>query len=101
MNISTSPFHLDLWGEKFQVYVAKVFLFSSVAHAFRIAQKLQNPNLQCRYGHKDNSECETVLRNFPITLSRRSMFTFAIIKSITKFGFRFPNVGEFTTNFTF
>ena len=37
-----------------------MFLFPSAAHVFRIAQKLQNPNLQCRYGHRDNSECEIV-----------------------------------------
>ena len=37
-----------------------MFLFPSVVHVFRIAQKLQNPNLQCRYGHQDNSECEIV-----------------------------------------
>ena len=37
-----------------------MFLFASVTHVFRIAQKLQNPNLQRRYGHRDNSECEIV-----------------------------------------
>ena len=37
-----------------------MLLFPSVAHVVRIAQKLQNPNLQCRYGHQDNSECEIV-----------------------------------------
>ena len=42
-----------------------------------------------------------LLRNFLITFSKRSMFTFIIIKPITKFGFRFPNVGDFATNFTF
>ena len=56
VDISTPPFHLDLWGKKFQVYVAKMFLFPLVAHVFRIAQKLQNLNLQCHYGHQDNSE---------------------------------------------
>ena len=39
VNIGTPPSHLDLWGKKFQVYVAKVFLFPSVVHVFRIAQK--------------------------------------------------------------
>ena len=37
-----------------------MLLFPSVVHVFRIAQKLQNPNLHCRYGHQDNSECEIV-----------------------------------------
>ena len=37
-----------------------MLLFPSVAHVFRIAQKLQNPNLQCRYGHQDDRECEIV-----------------------------------------
>ena len=37
-----------------------MFLFPSVVHVFRIAQKLQNPNLQCCYGHQDNSEYEIV-----------------------------------------
>ena len=35
-----------------------MFLFPSVSHVSRIAQKLQNPNLQYRYGHRDNSECD-------------------------------------------
>ena len=48
VNVGPTPFHLDLWGKKFYVYVAKMFLFLSVAHVFRIAQKLQNLNLQCR-----------------------------------------------------
>ena len=33
-----------------------MFLFPSVVQVFRIAQKLQNPNFQYRYGHQDNSE---------------------------------------------
>ena len=37
-----------------------MFLVSSVVHVLRIAQKLQNPNLQCCYGHQGNSECEIV-----------------------------------------
>ena len=37
-----------------------MFLFASVTHVFRIAQKLQNPNLQHRYGHRDNNEYEIV-----------------------------------------
>ena len=37
-----------------------MFLIPSVAHVFRIAQNLQNPNLQRRYGHLDNSESEIV-----------------------------------------
>ena len=60
VNISSSPFHLDLWGKRFSVYVTKMFLLPSVAHVFRIAQKLQNPNLQCRYVHQDNSQCKIV-----------------------------------------
>ena len=35
-----------------------MFFLPSVAHVFRIAQKLQNPNLQCCCGYRDNSECE-------------------------------------------
>ena len=60
VNIGTPPFHLDLWVEKFSVYFAKMFLFPSVVHVFHIDQKLQNPNLQCDYGHQDNGECEIV-----------------------------------------
>ena len=37
-----------------------MFLFPSVVHVFHIAQKLQIPNLLCRCGHQDNSECEIV-----------------------------------------
>ena len=39
-----------------------MFLFPSVAHVFCIAQKLQNPNLQCRCGHQVNSECTHFIR---------------------------------------
>ena len=34
--------------------------FPRVSHVFRIAQKLQNPNLQCGCGHRDNNDCEIV-----------------------------------------
>ena len=45
-----------------------MFLFPSVAHMFRIAQKLQNPNLQCSYNLLDNSECQLIDReHFRIT----------------------------------
>ena len=37
-----------------------MFLFPSVAHVFCIAQKLQNPTLQYRCGHRGNSECKIV-----------------------------------------
>ena len=37
--------------------------------------------------------------NLPIIFSKRSMFAFIIIKPITKFSFRFPNVVDSTTNF--
>ena len=37
-----------------------MLLFPSVVHVFRIAQKVQNPNIQCYYGHQDNSGCEIV-----------------------------------------
>ena len=39
-----------------------MFLFLSVAHVFCIAQKLQNPNLQCHCGHQANSECTHFIR---------------------------------------
>ena len=39
-----------------------MFLFPSVAHVFCIAQKLQNPNLQCHCGHQVNSECTHFIR---------------------------------------
>ena len=44
----------------FYVHVSKMFLFTSVVDEFHIAQKLQNPNFQCRYGHQDNSKGEIV-----------------------------------------
>ena len=56
-----------------------MFVLPSVEHVFRIAQKLQNPNFQCPYGHRENSECEIVseeLSDYP--LSKCSMFTFII-----------------------
>ena len=37
-----------------------MFLFPSIVDELRIAQKLQNPNLQCRYGYQDNSKGEIV-----------------------------------------
>ena len=37
-----------------------MFLFPSVAHVFRISHELQNPNLQCRYRYRNNSEFEIV-----------------------------------------
>ena len=60
VNIGTPPLHLDLWGKMFYVHVSKMFLFPLVVDEFHIAQKLQNPNFQCRYGHQDNSKGEIV-----------------------------------------
>ena len=62
-----------------------MFLFPSVAHVFRIAQKLQNPNLQCQSSMSTETiaRVKKFLRNFSITLFERSMFTFIIIKPIT------------------
>ena len=37
-----------------------MFLFPSVAYVFRIAKKLQNPNLQCHRGYQEISECEII-----------------------------------------
>ena len=37
-----------------------MFLFPSVAHVFRITQRLQSPNVQCCCGRRGNSECEIV-----------------------------------------
>ena len=98
VNISTSPFHLDLPGKRHKAYLAKIFILLSIAHVFRIAQKLQIPKLQCHCGHRVNIECRIVSS---ITIFKGSMFTFIIIRPITKFGFRFFNIGNFDTNFTF
>ena len=67
-----------------------MFLFPSVAHVFSIAPKLQNPNLPCRCGHRDNSGCKLVRLPFLNGLCL-----------LLKFVFRFRNVENFTTNFTF
>ena len=55
---------------------------------------------ECCYGHQDNSDCDIVSEELSITLSKRSMFTSIIIKPITKFIFRFPNIQDFIKNFT-
>ena len=78
-----------------------MFLFSPIVHVFLIDQKLQNPNLQCHCGHRGNSECEIVFEELSGYPFQRSMFTFIIIKPITKFGFCFVNVRNFTANSTF
>ena len=82
----------------------KCFSFFQLRMCFALLKKLQNPNLQCRYGHRDNNECEIVseeLSDDPFQMLYICFYTFIIIKPISKFGFRFPNVGDFITNFTF
>ena len=44
---------------------------------------------------------KTFLRNFLVTFSECSMFTFVIVELVPKFGFCFPNVGNFTRDFAF
>ena len=44
---------------------------------------------------------KTYLRNFLVTFSECSMFTFVIVKAVPKFGFCFPAVLNFTTYFGF
>ena len=75
--------------------LSKCFSFLSVVHAFFIPQKVQNPNLQCFCGQRDNSECEIVSEE----LSDYPLYTlyvyFTIIKPIAKFGFYFHIEGNF------
>ena len=68
-----------------------MFLSPSAAHVFCIAQKLQKPNLQCCYGHPDNSEYEIVSEELSEYPFETLYITFIIIKPITKFDFRFHN----------
>ena len=77
-----------------------MFLFSLTAHVFGIAEKLENPNLQCCCGNRDNSKCKIVSEGIPITLSECSMFSFIIIIIIPtkKFGFCLSKIENFTTN---
>ena len=58
-----------------------MFLFPSVAHVFCIAQKLQNPNLQCRCGHQVNSECTHFIRKYFYD-NNRVVFVFHSIFSL-------------------
>ena len=44
--------------------------------------------------------CFALLKNYKIPIFNAAM-TFIIIKPIAKLDFRFPNLGDFTTNFTF
>ena len=85
---------------KLQNKFLKAFLCSqNVSFSFSWVCKI--PILNVAVAIEAMVSVKKFLRNFPITFSKRSVFTFIVIKPITKFGFRFPNVGNFTTNFTF
>ena len=85
---------------KLQNKFLKTFLCSqNVSFSFSWVCKI--PILNVAVAIEAMVSVKKFLRNFPITFSKRSVFTFIVIKPITKFGFRFPNVGNFTTNFTF
>ena len=79
----------------------KYFSFLQLRTCSSLLKNYKIPIFNAAMAIKTIVSVKQFLRNFPITFSKRSMFTFIIIKPITKFGFRFPNLGDFTTNFTF
>ena len=77
-----------------------MFLFYLTVNVFGIAQKLENSNLQCCCGNRDNSKYEIVSEGLSITLSKCSVFSFIIIIIIPtkKFGLSLSKKGNFTIN---
>ena len=76
VNISTPPFYLNLLRKMFYICVTKWFIKKIVC-------------------------MKTFLKNFLVTFFEFSIFTFAIVEPVAKFGFCFRNARNFTRNFAF
>ena len=73
----------------------KCFFFLQLRMCFALFQNYKIPFINAAMAIETIVSVKQFLRNFPTTLSKCSMFTFIIIKLITKFGFRFPNEGDY------
>ena len=102
LSIQVLLLFIQTYGVKiFKSMLPKCFSFLQLCMCFALLKNYKIPIFNAAMAIKTKVSVKQFLRNFPITFSKRSMFIFIIIKPITKFGFRFPNVGYFTTNFTF
>ena len=102
LSIQVLLLFIQTYGVKiFKSMLPKCFSFLQLCMCFALLKNYKIPIFNAAMAIKTIVSVKQFLRNFPITFSKRSMFIFIIIKPITKFGFRFPNVGYFTTNFTF
>ena len=102
LSIQVLLLFIQTYGVKiFKSMLPKCFSFLQLCMCFALLKNYKIPIFNAAMAIKTIVSVKQFLRNFPITFSKRSMFIFIIIKTITKFGFRFPNVGYFTTNFTF
>ena len=102
LSIQVLLLFIQTYGVKiFKSMLPKCFSFLQLCMCFALLKNYKIPIFNAAMDIKTIVSVKQFLRNFPITFSKRSMFIFIIIKTITKFGFRFPNVGYFTTNFTF
>ena len=81
--------------------VSEMFTFPTVAHVFCMFKIYKISILNAAMAIETIVSAKYFLRNFLTTISKCPMFAFIVIKPISKFGFCFSNVEDFTTNFTF
>ena len=102
LSIQVLLLFIQTYGVKiFESMLSKCFSFLQSRMCFALLKNYKIPILNDAMTIKTIVSVKQFLRNFLITFSKLSMFTFIIIKPITKFDFRFPNVGDFTTNCSF
>ena len=99
--IFTPPFYLNLLGKKLNFVLPNSFSFFQVLMCFTLFKYYKISIINSTMATQTIVSVKTFLRNFLVTLSECSMFTFTIVEPIPKFCFYFPNVWNFTTNFAF
>ena len=93
---------IQTYGIKgFKFMLPKCFSFLQLRMCFAFLKNCKIPIFIAAMVIETIVSVKQFLRNLPIILSKCSMFTFIMIKPITKFDFRFSKVGDYTTNFTF
>ena len=102
MSIEVLHLVIQTYGIKgFKSTLRNFFSFLQLYMCFALLINYKIPIFNAAMAIKTIANVNQFLRNFSITFSKRSKFIFIIIKPITKFGFHFLNVGNFTTNITF
>ena len=92
---------MTYWVKGFKPVLPKGFSFFQLLMCFTLFKKHKMPIINSSVTIETIVSVKTFLKNFLVTFSECSMFTFVIAEPVAKFGFCFPDEGNFATDFAF